>query len=121
MRISAVCVLTGLAVACAMALVALDATWTVAACSDTTVRPNSPCVTEFPVCNERPPCGNMHTLVYRGDFQCDKPNAGTTCMGSYKFQLCRTVCNCVAVGLSCQPGGICQSHMAETKEQVNCH
>lgn len=121
MRISAVCVLTGLVVACAVALVTLDATWTVAACSNTTVRLNSPCETVFPVCNETSPCGNMHTIVNTGNFQCDKPNEGTTCMGSDQFVLCKRVCNCVAIGLRCQPGTICQSYFAETKKQVNCH
>jgi len=99
-----------------------------AACPDVKVRPNSPCLTQFPVCawvvvpgSTQRTCPQFGRSTSSGNFQCDQPATGNTCMGSGQFAPCYVECECTMIGLNCvYDSNNCSGHVAETKTTVNC-
>ena len=97
-----------------------------AQCANMTVRANSPCKTTLKVCvmsaglcpgkGETTAAGNL------GNFQCDQPKSGTTCIGTGEFAPCYVEADCTPDGSGgcMMKASTAQSYTAETKKETQC-
>jgi hypothetical protein len=118
--------------ASAVLLSVLNIVW--ADCPDTSVRANSPCITECRICSfvRDPPlvgpitsCSGAVDFPSAGDFQCDMYSEGDYCHGTGDFAPCRNACNCIIdpapnpAQNTCK-GINCQMYAAETQMTDDC-
>ena len=67
-----------------------------AQCANTTVRANSPCLTQASTCTKvYGVCSSQGTDVHKDKFQCDDPKSGVTCKGSGKMAPCFDRYSCI--------------------------
>jgi hypothetical protein len=94
-------------------------------CANLTVRSNSPCLSgSWSACRKVGlVCPTDGTTNYGGNFQCDQPNSGTTCVGTGVVYMCfdRYTCMMSDHGACDQdPYGDAYAEDAETVKQTNC-
>jgi hypothetical protein len=95
-----------------------------ASCPDVTVRANSPCVTMLVTCTgSQTGCTSRQgEITATGNFQCDSPSSGSTCVGTGNAVHCKTAYACKNFGGNCiiNEDVLIQNHTAETKTDTPC-
>jgi hypothetical protein len=95
-----------------------------ASCPNVTVRINSPCVTMLATCtgSQQGCTSRQGETTATGNFQCDWPSSGSTCVGTGNFVPCKTTFACKNVSGVCVLNElvVIQIHTAETKTSVSC-
>ncbi|MDR0704247.1 MAG: hypothetical protein LBF88_04590 [Planctomycetaceae bacterium] len=95
-----------------------------ASCPDVTVRSNSPCATLLKTCagSQQGCTTRQGETTASGDFQCDSPSSGSTCIGTGNSSLCKSTYACKNVGGNCVINEmvLIQNYTAETKKGTQC-